>query len=301
MSVDIAVVPVAGAGTRMLPLTKSQPKEMLSIARKTVVQYVVEELANSGIKKLLFVTGRGKNAIENHFDPDVNLVNSLRMAGKEELLQELDFERLPMEYFYTRQHTPLGLGHAVLCSRSFVGDQSFSLALGDSILGLHGTSTAMARMKSVFEEEQADAVLAFEEVSLENVHRYGIAAPKKQSGDIIELEDMVEKPCGEKAPSRFAASARYIFKPRIFEYLQNTKPGKGGEIQLTDAISALCRDGGKVLGVVLPPVDRRFDIGNFDSYYRTFVEFALSDPEYGPSLRSFVKELVGEGEEPSCS
>ena len=300
MSVDIAVVPVAGRGTRLLPLAKSQPKEMLPMGRKPVVQYVVEELARCGIGRLLFVTGPGKTAIENHFDIDAELIAHLRETGKEELLRELAFEREELEYFYTRQRRQLGLGHAVLCAKAVVGSQSFVVALGDSIIGLHAQSDVVRTMIQRFESSQADAVIALEEVPREDVVRYGIAKPSgvvaAGSGDavanVFELADLIEKPAVDEAPSNLAVAARYVFSPAIFDYLEKTPPGKGDEIQLTDAIRALIRDGRKVLGVRLTAKGPRFDIGNFQSYFLAFVEFAMADPQYGPGLRAHLTKLL---------
>lgn len=291
MSIDLAIVPVAGQGTRLLPSTKSQPKEMLPVGRKPVVQYVVEELALSGVRRLLFITGPGKTSIENHFDLNSELISFLRETGKEELLEELAFERQNLEYFYTRQRRQLGLGHAVLCARPLVGQQPFVVALGDSIIGLNAQSDIVHRMTTHFEESGAEAVIAFEEVPAEDVVNYGIAKPRKE-GTVFELEDIVEKPSVAEAPSRLAVAARYVFAPVIFEHLAKTPPGKGGEIQLTDAIRRLIRHGGKVMGMRLGPAERRFDIGNFDSYFRAFVEFALADPRHGAELRSFVRTLL---------
>jgi UTP--glucose-1-phosphate uridylyltransferase len=292
MSIDLAVVPVAGRGTRLLPLTKSQPKEMLPIGRKPVVQYVVEELQRCGIHRLLFVTGPGKTAIENHFDVDAELITSLREDGKEELLRELDFEREDLDYSYTRQRRQLGLGHAVLCARPFVGGENFVVALGDSIIGLHAESRIVGRMIEQFESGDADAVIAFEEVPREEVVRYGIADPRGSPGEVFLLEDLIEKPGLQEAPSNLAIAARYVFSPAIFDCLERTSPGKGDEIQLTDAIRLLIADGRKVMGVRLPPGEERFDIGNFQSYFEAFTEFALADPQYGPELRDFLRELL---------
>ena len=288
MPITIAVVPVAGRGTRLLPLTKSQPKEMLPVGRKPVVQYVVEEMARCGVSRLIFVTGPGKTAIENHFDIDAELVAHLRETGKEELLAELAFEREDLEYFYTRQRRQLGLGHAVLCARPVIGQQPFVVALGDSIIGLNAQSQVVRMMAEQFEAARAQAVIAFEEVPREDVVYYGIAKPRGQVGAVFELDDLVEKPEVAEAPSNLAVAARYVFSPAIFDYLEKTVPGKGNEIQLTDAIRDLIRGGGKVLGVALPPGEKRFDIGNFESYFRAFVEFALADPVYGPALRDHV-------------
>ncbi len=292
MSIDIAVVPVAGHGTRLLPATKSQPKEMLSVGRKPVVQYVVEELGLSGIQRLLFITSHGKASIEQHFDFDEQLGGYLRETGREEQLKALEFERLNMEYFYTRQRRQLGLGHAVLCARPLIGSQPFVVALGDSIIGLHAQSDIVRRMISQFESNHADVVVAFEEVAPEEVVHYGIAQPAGEVSEVFQLEKLVEKPSREEAPSNLAVAARYVFSPAIFDALTRIKPGKGGELQLTDAISLMLDGGCKGLGVTLSKTERRFDIGNFDSYFRTFAEFAMSDPEYGASLRSFVRQLL---------
>ena len=293
MPIDIAVVPVAGLGTRLLPATKSQPKEMLPVGRKPVVQYVVEELARVGMHRLLFITGPGKASIENHFDLDRELIQTLREAGKEELLAALEYERADVQYFYTRQRQLLGLGHAVLCARTAVGDRPFVVALGDSIIGLNAQSDVVRRMTVAFEEKQAAAVIAFEEVPDSDVHRYGIAAPKNGSpGGLFEVADLVEKPSRPEAPSNLAIAARYVLSPAVFDALSRTAPGKGGEIQLTDALRALIRDGGRVYGVRLGPDEKRFDVGNFESYFRAFVQFALADPKFGASLRRDLEQWL---------
>lgn len=294
MPIDIAVVPVAGRGTRLLPLTKSQPKEMLPVGRKPVVQYVVEELAAAGVRQMIFITGPGKTAIENHFDIDEELTGHLRQTGKEDLLAELAFERQDLEYFYTRQRRQLGLGHAVLCARSLV-DRPFVVALGDSLIGWHGRSRIVERMVAEFESRGADAVIAFEEVAAEEVVHYGIARPKGAVGEVFELADIVEKPAVTEAPSRMAVAGRYVLAPRIFELLAATTPGKGGEIQLTDALRALLRSGGRIFGVRLPPGEQRYDVGNFESYYQAFLEFALADEQYGAGMRAYVERLLASG------
>ena len=292
MTIDIAVVPVAGHGTRLLPLTKSQPKEMLSVGRKPVVQYVVEELALSGIRRLLFITSHGKASIEQHFDIDETLIQRLRETGREAQLTYLDFERRDMEYFYTRQRRQLGLGHAVMCAHPLVGEQPLVVALGDSIIGLNAKSDIVGRMVNEFEAKKADVVVAFEEVSREDVVHYGIAKPRGTASDIFELEDLIEKPAVSEAPSNLAVAARYVFSPRIFDALRETQPGKGGEIQLTDAIRQLLKSGCKGIGMRLPATERRYDIGNFESYFRTFVEFALADEHHGSMMQNYLRELL---------
>lgn len=291
MPIDMAVVPVAGRGTRLLPMTKSQPKEMLPVGRKPVVQYVVEELSRCGLGRLLFVTGPGKTAIENHFDIDLELITNLRETGREELLEELAFERQDLEYFYTRQRRQLGLGHAVLCAKPVVGREPFVVALGDSIIGINAESKVVRVMVEQFESSGADVVIAFEQVPRDEVVHYGIAKPR-QKADIFDLDDLVEKPDVAEAPSTLAVAARYVFSPLIFDYLEKTEPGKGGEIQLTDAIRAMIHEGHKALGVCLPAGERRFDIGNFESYFQSFTEFALADPDYGPALQEFLVDWL---------
>lgn len=289
--IDIAVIPVAGLGTRLLPATKSQPKEMLPVGRKPVVQYVVEELTRLGIQRMLFITGAGKHSIENHFDLNLELTEYLRKSGKEEFLAELEFERAVVQYYYTRQRQLLGLGHAVLCAQPFVGQQPFVVALGDSIIGLHAQSTVVDRMIGIFDHTQAAAVIAFEEVPFDEVTQYGIAKPKKP-GDVFEVQDLIEKPSVEEAPSNLAIAARYVLSPDIFNAIRRTKPDKGGEIQLTDAIRLLIQNDKKVIGVLLNSEEKRYDIGNFESYFHAFIEFALADEKYGDTIRQSLEELL---------
>ena len=291
MEINIAVVPVAGLGTRLLPATKSQPKEMLPIGRKPVVQYVVEELARVGMQRILFITGPGKASIENHFDLNAELIQVLRENGKEDLLAELEFDRAPIQYFYTRQRQQLGLGHAVACAEPFIGNQPFAVALGDSIIGLNAESNILGRMTTCFAERKADAVIAFTEVPRDRVPFYGVAKPR-EDGDIFELEDVIEKPSVDDAPSNLVISARYVFAPGIFEALGQIKPGSGGEYQLTDAIRLIIQGGGKVYGVRLRADERRYDVGNFESYFQAFVEFALADEKCGPALRKYLEKML---------
>ncbi len=298
MPVKVAVIPVAGRGTRLIPLTKSQPKEMLPLGRKPTVQHVVEELYRSGIGEMLFITGPGKSAIENHFDIDEQMVQHLRTTGKEDLLADLDFERQRIDYFYTRQRRQLGLGHAVLCARPFVGQRPFLIALGDSLIGLNSQSDVCRRMIETFDREGADAVIAFQKVPREEVVHYGIAQPRLEHGgdvgDVFELADLVEKPTVEAAPSHLAVAARYICRPNIFDRLTRTAPGKGDEIQLTDALRLLLREGGRVLGVQLAPGEKRYDVGNFESYFQAFLEAALSDSQYGAIVARSMRRLLAD-------
>lgn len=294
MVIKNAVLPVAGLGTRLLPATKCQPKEMLPVGKRPVVQYIVEELQHNDFERVLLITGPNKYSIENHFDTDPVLIRHLRETCKEDLLAELEFERSNLRFFYTRQKLQRGLGDAVLHAEEFAGDQPFAVALGDSILGRHSNSRTLSVMREVFTNRPCAAVVAFEEVPATEVSHYGIADPGDQPGDgaAFEVRNLIEKPSREEAPSRLAIAARYVFSPRIFEALHVTKPGKGGEIQLTDAIRILIQGGERVLGVKLPAGERRYDIGNFESYFKAFVDFALHDPEYGPELRDYARRLL---------
>lgn len=287
-----AIVPVAGFGTRLLPATKSQPKEMLPVARKPIVQYVAEELATNGLRQILFVTGRGKSSIENHFDHDPELLRMLESTNKKDLLEALNFSDLDAKYFYTRQPVQRGLGDAILCGETFAGQNPFVVALGDSIIGLHGKSGLVARMIHLFETHHAAAIVAVEEVPREDVKHYGIVEPAQVDGDVIRVANLIEKPSVEAAPSNLAIAARYVFSPLIFDLIRQVEPDHRGEIQLTNAIQRMCEEGRRVLAVKLPPAERRFDIGNFPSYYETFVEFALADPEYGLALKQRLRQLL---------
>lgn len=287
------MVPVAGYGTRLLPATKSQPKEMLPVARKPIVQYVVEELLANGVDEILFVTGRNKSSIENHFDHDPELARVLDAANKTDLLEELS--ELRAHFFYTRQRLQRGLGDAILSGENFAGEQPFVVALGDSILGLHANSRTVSRMIELFEARHASCVIAVEEVPLEQVSHYGVVQVADPASDELRVVTLVEKPAPETAPSNLAIAGRYIFSPLIFDLIRRVKPDQRNEIQLTDAMRLLCEEGKRVLAVKLPPGERRYDIGNFPSYYETFVEFALADPEHGEGLRQALLKLLGKG------
>ncbi len=293
MSIRNAVVPVAGLGTRLLPATKSQPKEMLPVGKKPIVQYIVEELHLCGIERVLFVTGRGKSSIEDHFDDDPDLIRTLRESGKEDLLEELEYERMGVHFLYTRQRRQRGLGDAVLCAEHFAGADPFVVALGDSIIGRHKPSLIVRRLIEAFEAHNASCAIAVEQVPAEQVSMYGIVKPAS-AGEVFEITDLIEKPRRDEAPSDWAIAGRYVFAPSLFSAIKRTGFDHRGELQLTDAIRVMLGEGERVVGVRLPPEEKRYDIGNFESYFETFVEFALADPEFGPQLRERVKELVGE-------
>lgn len=287
-----ALVPVAGHGTRLLPATKSQPKEMLPVARKPIVQYVAEELVANGLCQILFITGRNKSSIENHFDSDPELVRALSAANKKELLQELQFEDLRVHFFYTRQRMQKGLGDAILAGANFAGEQPFVVALGDSIIGLHAQSKAVSRMTELFETRHASCVIAVEEVPVEETAHYGIVQVANGDGDFYRVLNLVEKPKPEVAPSNLAIAGRYVFSPVIFDMIRRVQPDKRGEIQLTDAMQLICEEGKRVLAIKLPPNEKRYDIGNFPSYFETFVEFALADPIHGEEFRASLERLL---------
>ena len=302
--ITAAVVPVAGLGTRMLPATKSQPKEMLPVAKKPIVQYVVEELVRSGIEQVLFITGKNKASIENHFDFDHELMRQLREGGKEDLLAELEYERMHASFFYTRQRRQRGLGDAVLCAEHFAGAEPFAVALGDSIIGLHASSKCIRDMAAAFEREQPSCIIAVEEVHPDAVGNYGVVKPgaalvtdnnsagASAPGGLFEITDLVEKPAATEAPSNLAIAGRYICSQSIFQAIRETQPDKRGEIQFTDAMGLLRKRGERVLGFRLPAGERRYDIGNFQAYFATFVEFALADPHHGPGLRDVLQRLL---------
>lgn len=287
-----AIVPVAGYGTRLLPATKSQPKEMLTVARKPIVQYVAEELVANGLSQILFVTSRTKTSIENHFDSDPELMRMLKETNKSDLLEA----ELQAHFFYTRQRIQRGLGDAILCGENFAGEQPFVVALGDSIVGLNAQSKAVSRMVELFEAKHASCVIAVEEVPAEETMNYGIIRVGGSENGFYRVLNLVEKPKPGEAPSNLAIAGRYVFSPLIFDMIRRVQPDKKGEIQLTDAIQAMCEEGKRVLAVKLPANEKRYDIGNFPSYFETFVEFALADPVHGPEFRSTVERLLRKSE-----
>jgi UTP--glucose-1-phosphate uridylyltransferase len=283
-----AIVPVAGYGTRLLPATKSQPKEMLTVARKPIVQYVAEELVANGLSQILFVTSRNKTSIENHFDSDPELMRMLKEANKSDLLDG----DLQAQFFYTRQRVQRGLGDAILCGENFAGEQPFVVALGDSIVGLNAKSGAVSRMVELFETKHASCVIAVEEVPAEETMNYGVIRADNPESGYYRVLNLVEKPKPGSAPSNLAIAGRYVFSPLVFDMIRRVQPDQRGEIQLTDAIQSMCEEGKRVLAVKLPANEKRYDIGNFPSYFETFVEFALADPVHGPEFRSTVEPLL---------
>jgi len=279
-----AVFPVAGLGSRFLPVTKASPKEMLPIVDKPLIQYAVEEAAAAGITEMIFVTGRNKRAIEDHFDKAYELETELERKRKDALLGMVR-SVLPegARCIYIRQAEPLGLGHAVLCAQPVVGDDAFAVILADDLMD--SQPPAMARMAQVFSREGA-SLLGVEEVPRDQTQSYGIVTVERTGVDIAPIRGIVEKPRPAEAPSTLAVIGRYVLTPRIFDLLGELTPGAGGEIQLTDAISQLLSHE-RVLAVRLP--GRRFDCGSKLGYLQATVEYGVRHPEIGKDFARFLK------------
>ncbi len=279
-----AVFPVAGFGSRFLPVTKASPKEMLPIVDKPLIQYAVEEAAAAGITEMVFVTGRNKRAIEDHFDKAYELETELERKGKDVLLEKVR-SVLPegVRCIYIRQPEPLGLGHAVLCAQAVIGDDPFAVLLADDLIDAN--PPAMARMAQVFEREGA-SLLGVEEVPRDQTQSYGIVTIDRMNGDLARIHSIVEKPRPAEAPSNLAVVGRYVLTPRIFELLAGLTPGAGGEIQLTDAISELLVHE-RVLAVRLP--GKRFDCGSKLGYLEATVAYGLRHPEIGEDFARYLK------------
>ena len=292
-----AIVPAAGLGTRLLPATKSQPKEMLPVGRKPVVQYVIEELQSAGLRQILIVTGRRKRSIEDHFDPDPELVNRLKHAGNEALLADLEYLEGKSRFYFTRQSTPRGLGHAVSLGADFVEGGDFVVALGDSIVTAPDSAAPLRAMVEAYRQLDAAAMVAVETVPREETFRYGIVSidgAEPPPGEPVAMTDIVEKPSVGEAPSRLAVAARYVFGPELFAALGRTVPDNRGEIQLSDAIKMLIQMGRPVYAWPFGTGVNRHDVGNFESYFRAFVDVALADERYGYLVRKYIKRVAYE-------
>ena len=282
--VSKAVILVAGLGTRLLPATKSQPKEMLPVGRKPVVQYVVEEMEQAGINQVLLVTGRKKSSIEDHFDRDPDLEERL---GSDDL--ELS-DKLPnfnslLHIFYTRQSQQTGQADAVRLAQEFVGDEPFVVAFGDTIIQ---GGNLLRRMIESHEQSGAVCTVAVEQVSPEDTHRYGVVMPKDTIGREFAIEGIVEKPPRGTEPSNYAVVPRYVMNRELFEAIRLTLPGKGNELWLADSIEVLIKQQQLVRCVALAPEEVRYDIGNFETYFKAFIDFALSDEKYGYLVRQHL-------------
>jgi UTP--glucose-1-phosphate uridylyltransferase len=288
-NINKAVFPVAGLGTRFLPATKAQPKEMLPIVDKPLIQYAVEEAYEAGIRHMVFVTGRNKRAIEDHFDTAYELENELEAAGKQELLALVrSLAPDDMDCSYVRQPRSLGLGHAVLCAQPLVGNEPFAVLLADDLMtGPEGGPGVLAQMVEVFRETPT-SLLAVQEVPLEHVRRYGIVAGEPQGERLVRVSAMVEKPAPEAAPSRLGVAGRYILTPAVFDRIRNQPRGSGGEIQLTDGIAQLMPTEGVH---AYRYAGKRYDCGSKQGFLEATVEFALKHPEVGPAFRAYLSGL----------
>jgi UTP--glucose-1-phosphate uridylyltransferase len=292
MRVTKAVIPAAGLGTRFLPATKSTPKEMLPVVDKPAIQYVVEEAVRAGLDDVLMVTGRNKTPLEDHFDRNYELEDKLEGdAGKQELLERVRESTELATVHYVRQKDPRGLGHAVLCGAQHVGDEPFAVLLGDDLIDER--DAILPRMIEV-QQRYGGSVILLLEVPREQIPLYGAAvAEPTEEGDVVRVRGTVEKPPVEEAPSNLAVIGRYVLAPEIFDVLRSTPPGRGGEIQLTDALNTLCArdgDGGPVHGVVFR--GRRYDTGDKTDYLRSIVQLAADRADLGPAFREWLGDFV---------
>jgi len=286
MKIKKAVFPVAGLGTRFIPATKAMAKEMLPVVDKPIIQYAVEEAFAAGIEHIVFVTGRGKKALEDHFDRSFEIEHTLKEKGKDDLLKQIQ-ELVPTTgtIIYTRQNQPLGLGHAIWCARDIVGDEPFAVLLADDLI--QTDKPVLSEMVKKFDRLRA-SMAAVMEVEKDQTDKYGILDAQKVENDIVRINDMVEKPKPEEAPSNLAIIGRYILTPKIFEYLGEGKKGAGGEIQLTDAMKTLLKEqpvyGYKFKG-------KRFDCGDKAGFQMANLSFALERPDMRDKLIKFIKEV----------
>lgn len=294
-SVTKAVIPAAGLGTRFLPATKATPKEMLPVVDRPAIQYVVEEAIRAGLNDVLMITGRNKRALEDHFDRVPVLEQQLAEQGKDALLASVvETNELGGDLHYVRQGDPKGLGHAVLRAKRHVGDEAFAVLLGDDLID--EKEDLLTRMVEV-QERTGGSVVALMEVPREAISAYGAAAIEAVEGEdsFVKITGLVEKPAADEAPSNYAVIGRYVLSSKVFEVLENTAPGRGGEIQLTDALQTLAQGEGEgegVYGVVFS--GRRFDTGDKLSYLKANVILAAERPEFGDDLRAWLKDFVAE-------
>lgn len=286
-----AIIPAAGLGTRFLPATKAMPKEMLPIVDKPTIQYIVEEAIASGIEDIIIVTGKGKRAIEDHFDNALELETNLLEKGKFDILEKVQ-ESANVEIHYIRQKEPLGLGHAIWCARKFIGDEPFAVLLGDDIV--KSEEPCLKQLMNQY-ENILSSVIGVQAVANEDVHRYGVIDPVSSDSKLMQVTKFVEKPALEEAPSNFAIIGRYILTPEIFRFLDEKKKGKGGEIQLTDAIESL---NGIQRVFAYAFEGRRYDVGEQLGFIETIIDFALERDDLSAGIKEFIlkkaKQLSGE-------
>jgi len=287
LTVRKAIIPAAGLGTRFLPATKAQPKEMLPIVDKPAIQFIIEEAIASGIEEILIITGRNKRAIEDHFDRSVELEMLLKAQGKYDLLNLVE-EIADVTIHYIRQKEANGLGHAVLCAKQFVGNEPFAVLLGDDIID--AGVPCLKQLMSVY-EDCPGTILGVQEVPRDKVCNYGIVSPVAVKHNLWKAVDLVEKPGVAEAPSRLAVLGRYILQPEIFAILEQTPPGKGGEIQLTDALRTLAVEKQSVYAYNFE--GRRYDVGDKQGYLEATVEYALKRPELRDKFLQYLLKTVG--------
>ena len=285
MKVRKAVIPAAGLGTRFLPATKSQPKEMLPIVDKPTIQYIIEEAAAAGVEDIIVVTGRNKRSIEDHFDRSIELEWELERKDKMEMLQMVKAIPEIANIHFIRQKQPLGLGHAVLTASHFIGDEPFAVLLGDDVVV--SKKPVLQQMVEVFNEYKT-SILGVQEVPEEVVHKYGIVDCKHIDEGIYKVKDLVEKPAAEVAPSRIAILGRYILTPTIFSYLETQEPGAGGEIQLTDGLKRLAKSEAMYAYIFK---GHRYDVGTKLGFLQANIEFALRSPEVADDLKKYLDAL----------
>lgn len=286
MKVHKAIIPAAGLGTRFLPATKAQPKEMLPIVDKPTLQYIIEEAVASGIEEILIITGRNKKSIEDHFDKSIELELELEKKGKDELLEEVRKISDMVNIHYIRQKEPKGLGHAIYCAKSFIGKEPFAVLLGDDIVD--AKTPCLKQMIKAYDEYKT-TILGVQEVAKDDVNKYGIVEGKHIEDRVYKVKDLVEKPAIEEAPSNIAILGRYIISPRIFDILEHTAPGKGGEIQLTDALKVLAQ---KEAMYAYNFEGRRYDVGDKLGFLEATVEFALQRDELRGEFLQYLTDIV---------
>lgn len=285
MKIKKAVFPVAGLGTRFLPATKASPKEMMPLVDKPLIQYVVEEAIDAGIEEVIMITGRGKNAIEDHFDISFELEHSLKGKNQSKMLEEVQRISNLVDFWYIRQKEPLGLGHAILRTKDLIGNEPFAVLLGDDII--HSDVPTIKQLMNIHEKYNA-SVIAVEKVDKKDISGYGVIEPKKLDERVYQIMDMVEKPSPQDAPSDLAIIGRYILTPEIFTALEKTVPDKSGEIQLTYGLRHLLK---QQVVYAYQFEGKRYDAGNKLGFLKATVEFALRRPDLGDKFREYLKGL----------
>ncbi|WP_031514113.1 UTP--glucose-1-phosphate uridylyltransferase GalU [Desulfofalx alkaliphila] len=286
MNVRKAIIPAAGLGTRFLPATKAQPKEMLPIVDKPTLQYIIEEAVDSGIDEILIITGRNKKSIEDHFDRSIELELELEKKGKDDLLKEVRKISDMVNIHYIRQKEPKGLGHAIYCAKSFIGNEPFAVLLGDDIV--YADKPCLKQMIEVYQEYKT-TVLGVQEVPEEDVNKYGIVDGKHIEGKVYKVKDLIEKPAIKDAPSNVAILGRYIINSAIFDILEHTQPGKGGEIQLTDALKELAR---QEAVYAYSFEGRRYDVGDKQGFLEATVEHALRREDLREGFLEYLRKII---------